>query len=857
MSDSSSRDSTSPYQEPPTESPENSSNKPKRHTACELCRRRKLKCNGEKPSCETCTRLKKTCEYTTVHKKSGPQRGYLKKLESRLDQLEKLLSQTAEIRAEPSSDFARQGDFDSLEKTSKKDDNYTKKTRQIAQKRRYSDDKKTFDMKIPLNKSDPTKVEEAAKRAMSIPGGSIDLFGQDRISTSPPRYPEHLIHLNVEEPYPPQDIIDELVAKFFDGIFFDFIYKPRFMASLSTGLIKPHLLYAILLAGSGLANNHLFHLQDQLYEKTLKYLQKAECTGFGEELVNIQYVQALILVIIYDNKIGCFSRAWINCGKAIKAATQNNLHEIDMNNKSNSFRDENCYSSNVLNDKDERRRTFWIVYILDKYCSIGFGWPSSIQESSINSDLPMDDDAFRQGRAEPHISLQDLIDSPTTHVKGSQSSHALSVVFTHFMGQAFELMARPRKDDDVDPTGSWWSTEQKLARQLSSMIAIIPKLRFESGKIDTDDRTVSTQLFFHTSVMTLNRAAIIKLNELNGPFSSREFKIRCHRATSNIVHVSRVSTNIFKVLTNNPCGVFCLYAAAQSFITILVESRSISSNNDESLFDSATLKAQQTSQLDFLLTIFKILKPKMFMAECFYVKLIRDIRKANIVESSANEDLATKLQDAQISSDLDTAISSVQHTMQYSQFCAKPESIIGSKSPDKWTPSNELSGSVIDSPMTSSSSTNEPSVKINSLRELDIIEQNPDMFEISNESLEKNGSSAFKKPKLQDEPSIQNDLNILKTKRIIDLEPLHTHTEKSNYPTSIHSTSSNKTPSSNIRYTDSMGASNNLEFESFNAAFDFEMKKGTEDLDTLLDLPDILQWNSALGLDDALRNFNT
>ena len=57
--------------------------KPKR-LACMICRKRKLKCDGIKPSCSTCARLGHSCAYDEVRRKSGPKRGYVKALEERL-----------------------------------------------------------------------------------------------------------------------------------------------------------------------------------------------------------------------------------------------------------------------------------------------------------------------------------------------------------------------------------------------------------------------------------------------------------------------------------------------------------------------------------------------------------------------------------------------------------------------------------------------------------------------------------------------------------------------------------------------------------------------------------------------------
>lgn len=62
-----------------------------KRTACTLCRKRKLRCDGTKPSCATCARLKHDCCYDEVRKKSGPKRGYVKVLEARLAQVESML----------------------------------------------------------------------------------------------------------------------------------------------------------------------------------------------------------------------------------------------------------------------------------------------------------------------------------------------------------------------------------------------------------------------------------------------------------------------------------------------------------------------------------------------------------------------------------------------------------------------------------------------------------------------------------------------------------------------------------------------------------------------------------------------
>ncbi|KAI9480780.1 MAG: hypothetical protein EXX96DRAFT_564130 [Benjaminiella poitrasii] len=59
--------------------------------ACELCRRKKIKCDGSKPACNNCKRLNNTCTYSSSSKKRGPRQGYIEMLEQRLAKMEQIL----------------------------------------------------------------------------------------------------------------------------------------------------------------------------------------------------------------------------------------------------------------------------------------------------------------------------------------------------------------------------------------------------------------------------------------------------------------------------------------------------------------------------------------------------------------------------------------------------------------------------------------------------------------------------------------------------------------------------------------------------------------------------------------------
>ena len=58
--------------------------------ACDECRRRKLRCDGQQPQCRVCRESGHACE-TTLRGTRGPKKGYIKALKSRVVHLEALL----------------------------------------------------------------------------------------------------------------------------------------------------------------------------------------------------------------------------------------------------------------------------------------------------------------------------------------------------------------------------------------------------------------------------------------------------------------------------------------------------------------------------------------------------------------------------------------------------------------------------------------------------------------------------------------------------------------------------------------------------------------------------------------------
>ncbi|KAI4687575.1 uncharacterized protein J4E88_003166 [Alternaria novae-zelandiae] len=160
------------------ETQQDGSSKVKR-IACVLCRKRKLRCDGTRPTCSTCKRLNHDCAYDEVRKKSGPKRGYVKLLEQRLQQVETLLK--TQDTTDPSKEAPRQDAASTY----------------VAN---------TISQSLPNSTNVPNTAGNTQSRITGAsPFQNTGTSGNDAEDTS-----WEMIGLGLEEPLPPQEIQDDL-----------------------------------------------------------------------------------------------------------------------------------------------------------------------------------------------------------------------------------------------------------------------------------------------------------------------------------------------------------------------------------------------------------------------------------------------------------------------------------------------------------------------------------------------------------------------------------------------------------------------------------------------------------------------
>ncbi|KAK2799664.1 hypothetical protein FQN51_006796 [Onygenales sp. PD_10] len=562
--------------------------RPKR-IACVICRKRKLRCDGNKPSCGTCSRLGHDCAYDEVRKKSGPKRGYVKQLEARLAQVETLLK--------------TQDTGDAPRRSPPQMDNSPKDP-------------------VPQLSNNMTDVFPSSNDLESLLPLGVHTFGD--MPSAPINVADHniaasgdfsweMIGLGLEEPLPSQEVIDELNEIYFRRIHpsLPMIHKPRFYAAmnLAPSMRPPVCLRYTMWALASCVTDKYQSLHPHFYQRARKYADLDEMKGLGEGMVSVAVCQTWILIGSYEFRMMYFPRAWNSTGKSMRLAMMLGLHRqdgvgLDVKQCLPPPRD--------WTEREERRRTFWVSFCQDRYASVGTGWPMMCDERDVLTNLPASDDAFLNSRAEQTPTLSSVMAGENF---SSLSPLASIVLLACLFGRNLHHLHRMTSNDkDHDLNGAFWKRHRALDNIiLNTSLSLPTHLRLPDGL--NDPSIVFANMCIHTSTICLHQAAIFKAEKNNLPGQiAAEGKRRSLVAADQITNIMKMVSHTDLTLIN-PFLAFCLYVACRVFLQYLK-----SRPEDESV----------RSSLQFLLAAMNAIKHRNPLTESFLMQLDADLEGSGL-----------------------------------------------------------------------------------------------------------------------------------------------------------------------------------------------------------------------------------
>ncbi|PGH27404.1 hypothetical protein AJ80_00882 [Polytolypa hystricis UAMH7299] len=561
--------------------------RPKR-IACVVCRKRKLRCDGKKPSCGTCARLSHDCAYDEMRKKSGPKRGYVKQLEARLAQVETLL------KSQDPSDA-------------------TAKPAAPAEMPFRPPVQSISAGTLP---NGPAMPKDTMDTGMSLPHQDfVDLVGQmpDLIENPSPSFSWEMIGLGLEEPLPSQDVIDELNEIYFQKVHpsLPMIHRPRYYAAmnLAPNMRPPIGLRYMMWGLAALATNKYMALHSHFYQRARKYMELDEMKGLGEAMITVAHCQAWCLIASYEFKLMHFPRAWMSTGKSSRLALMMGLHRQD----GAGLDVKQCLPpARDWTEREERRRTFWAAFCQDRYASTGTGWPMMLDERDILTNLPANDEAFVNCKQQQTPTLADMLARENASQLSSFGSIALLACL---FGRNLQHLHRATVNDrEYDLNGEFWKRHRALDNILLNTSLSLPShLRLPEGI--NEPNVIFGNMCIHTSTICLHQAAIYKAEKYKLPNQiSVESKRRCIIAADQITNIMKMISHI-DLGTMNPFLAFCLYVAARVLVQYL-----------KSRPEDGTVR----SSLQFLLSAMNILKQRNPLTESFLAQLEIDLQSSGL-----------------------------------------------------------------------------------------------------------------------------------------------------------------------------------------------------------------------------------
>lgn len=175
-------------------------------------------------------------------------------------------------------------------------------------------------------------------------------------------------------------------------------------ASYTAGLrLPPHMrppmcLQYIVMASAAATSENYRHLSEPFYQRSRAYAEADELKGQGEVSTTLAHVQAWCLISAYECHVyAIFTRASTSHCRGVRIAQMLKLHQLDVKDPEPVLVHSGLPPPRSWIEVEERRRTWWVVFLADRYLSSTTGWPSLVDERHVRTHLPSTEESFAAG----------------------------------------------------------------------------------------------------------------------------------------------------------------------------------------------------------------------------------------------------------------------------------------------------------------------------------------------------------------------------------------------------------------------------------------------------------------------------
>ncbi|CAK7207665.1 hypothetical protein SEUCBS139899_010476 [Sporothrix eucalyptigena] len=393
-----------------------------KQTSCLGCRKRKLKCSRDVPSCTHCQRLDVACVYDAKKAKPGLRPGAIEALNQRIEALENALarqgSSTVSSTPAPEVDSNVVGILAVLAQELQKLNTAAAKgvpqttvttapptngTNGVAH---------NIDSPSPATTASPVTVnghrqdhrDHRRKRRRMV-----DSCGNPDIDLAQPL--EDMASAVAATPQdqdpttspglPPAETLQAVVNAYFVAVqpWIPVLHETQFRRRMHDAEQRPRLtfvLHAMIVAAARYVQAEDLPDGSGGLDALLLLAQRSRghVLLVAMDRLSVESLQALIILAFHDIGSGAMARAW-----SIVASLTRTVDYLGLNNEDTKeitggrplLRPMTLLSPphNWI-EEEERRRVFWCVLLLDRFCSVATGWHTGLAAADVHRRLPAD-----------------------------------------------------------------------------------------------------------------------------------------------------------------------------------------------------------------------------------------------------------------------------------------------------------------------------------------------------------------------------------------------------------------------------------------------------------------------------------
>ncbi|KAI1734292.1 fungal-specific transcription factor domain-containing protein [Xylaria scruposa] len=521
--------------------------------ACNGCRDRKIRCDKQCPTCGRCAKLGLACHYSGRSKQGTSKMDlpkFLMTLDSRLKQAEAKLAVTPPLAHHQGASFPWRLDQGSSGSSSRQSDFQNEITSsQLQSENHWSLDFGNLGT-LPESRIDAQGVAEwfdrtspeimdfdldPFKSAMDLSLGQLTqeeklAFGSDslRFDVSVPS------DYQATPPISPH-LLSEFSKRYFE-IFhpiMPIISQTRFQAEVAKSPSSTEaqvLLHAIGILGASTIPEHENYVQ-LCYDQTRRLLDEYGRQESGYHLTKLDNLQAYVLLAFFEFKRPNFARAWLTLGRAIGLAKILGLDRTEalpslvtqwgLQDNTPAHVDDGTH-------EEERRRTFWALYILDGFASIRTNSGSAF-EASISVPLP--NPCESPDISAPGCHMPSLRQVFEISERPPLSTFAASVIMVSLYQRCFGHTQASIKESSY----SFWETHYLISKEISYCRENLLSEHF-TGSSSDHGLSITMRMHVDTVDIMLHDLALTKAQNSGLPAGIvTESLSKCSLAATDIV----------------------------------------------------------------------------------------------------------------------------------------------------------------------------------------------------------------------------------------------------------------------------------------------------------------------------------